>query len=780
MKNRTKWLAWLLTALAAVSLSAVALACKPKVEPEPAPKVVTTISVEGQKTVYELNESIDRSQGSLNVTFSDSTQELVALSDKSVAITDFSTGIAGTHTVRVRYEGVSALYEITVNAAALQTVALYREPDVKEYEVGAALSLAGGLLELTYSDTTKQYIGLTSAGVDVSGYDSAAVGSKTVTVTYGGKTVTFSVTVKPTVAVHLAVKTAPTKTDYKFGETAVDLAGGVVTVTYGNGTTEDVTLPDTRVAISKTIDYTGVTGTRESIQTVKLTVGNVSAGFDVTVAALRVALIRDANPTKVVYALGNALDLTGGSFSAVYDDFNNTAIADVFNVQPSEIANLPVSPLTPVISGFDTDIPGIKTVRVTYGADYAEFTVLVEGVIASIVPNVTGLLAEYPQGQGFSNANDLTGTVTVNYVGGFSWEFDIQDAPTVTYDHNPSEVLTGRRPVTVTYTSPASGAVATGSFTILITPPSIAGISLAPDTFTIDFGAYLPLTTKINLVYTNGNTGYVFLGNGEVSVSYFDNTPVIDTSYTVTVEYRGFTTDITVHVVNKVASIAVINDGSGKTDYDINEGFDPTGYEIVVTFTDTSIPDAYVELSEADGFALDFSTAGNKNVTVSYRGRTATVAVTVLTDRITATTLSVPDTLTYAVGGTLNLAGGSVNNGWASGKTDVIALTDASVTLTPVDLSVAGTTVVTVTYGGNAVGTFTVTVLEPANFAVISALEAWLAKLPQATPWYDGLQWYPGQRTLFTAQGKADAIAALAWLEGLTAEQVNIVKAHDT
>lgn len=60
------------------------------------------------------------------------------------------------------------------------------------YYIGESLDTSGLALELTYTDGSVETV---TSGFTVSGFDSSAVGTKTVTVSYGGKTASFDVTV---------------------------------------------------------------------------------------------------------------------------------------------------------------------------------------------------------------------------------------------------------------------------------------------------------------------------------------------------------------------------------------------------------------------------------------------------------------------------------------------------------------------------------------------------------------------------------------------------------
>ncbi len=96
------------------------------------------------------------------------------------------------------------IYDVDCNACGavrqLTALTVNRLPNVLRYEPNMELDTTGLELMLTYDDGTT---GTVDSGYTVSGFDSATVGEKTVTVTYGGKSTQFTVTVAyaPTVMV---------------------------------------------------------------------------------------------------------------------------------------------------------------------------------------------------------------------------------------------------------------------------------------------------------------------------------------------------------------------------------------------------------------------------------------------------------------------------------------------------------------------------------------------------------------------------------------------------
>ena len=67
-------------------------------------------------------------------------------------------------------------------------------PDTTEYDLGDELDLTGLVVMANYSDGSSREI--SSDAYTVSGYDPNTAGEQTVTVTYGGKTAAFTVTVE--------------------------------------------------------------------------------------------------------------------------------------------------------------------------------------------------------------------------------------------------------------------------------------------------------------------------------------------------------------------------------------------------------------------------------------------------------------------------------------------------------------------------------------------------------------------------------------------------------
>ena len=148
----------------------------------------------------------------------------------SLSSPDMSTG--GEKTVTVTYKEFTATFTITV--IGISGIEITKEPSKKEYYVGNSLDTAGMTVALKYTDGTSKSL----TGYTTSGFDSSAVGEKTVTIAYKTHTATFKVTVYSASGIRIA--RSPNKVFYKNGE-SLDLTGISVMLIRNDGSEEEIT-----------------------------------------------------------------------------------------------------------------------------------------------------------------------------------------------------------------------------------------------------------------------------------------------------------------------------------------------------------------------------------------------------------------------------------------------------------------------------------------------------------------------------------------------------------
>jgi hypothetical protein len=180
-----------------------------------------------------------------NIRVNESAGPVIALEGASISLTlepdeGYMTGtlevMNGDTAVDVNGEGGSYTFtmpagDIRVSAAfreiILESIAITTSPTKTVYARGETLDITGLVVTGTYTDATTKTETVTTE--NVSGYDKDTSGEQTLTVTIGGKTTTFQVTVCGLDSI--AVTAQPTKQSYAIGE-ELDTAGLEVTGTF--------------------------------------------------------------------------------------------------------------------------------------------------------------------------------------------------------------------------------------------------------------------------------------------------------------------------------------------------------------------------------------------------------------------------------------------------------------------------------------------------------------------------------------------------------------------
>jgi hypothetical protein len=210
----------------------------------------------------------------------------------------------GTQTLTVTYKGMKTTYRVTVEEIKADSLAILDMP-VLEYYVGDSIDLSAGTLSVRYNNGATEIVPMTDPRVEISGFDSSKPGTKTVTVSFGGKTVKFKVTVKKSetpVSKNLTIDGEPAESitkafksiksgdhtimvtaDYTEKSITIPKGLGTITLICDGGVTltadtitansnlvlDDVTLAGTKAgkytAVKANADFTANTGTYSNI-----------------------------------------------------------------------------------------------------------------------------------------------------------------------------------------------------------------------------------------------------------------------------------------------------------------------------------------------------------------------------------------------------------------------------------------------------------------------------------------------------------------------------------
>ena len=253
--------------------------------------------------------------------------------------------------------GYAILVKATVDKAGtedkpdpvtLESIKVAKDPKL-EYWAGQSFDPAGMEITATYSNgttrTLKDIEKNGDQGVSWTPDGALAEGSHEITITYGGKTTTVSVTVKEPTVVSLNVPT--TSLSYNAGETFNPSQIGTVTATYTNGKTENVLPTDCTFSI----DGQGITLPYrfETVGDYTLTVtykGGTDT-VDITVNFGTVTHIMVSGPNKKEYELNETFNPDGlvvtasdghGNVQTIPRDDYTLAITDPNN-DPFELSD---------------------------------------------------------------------------------------------------------------------------------------------------------------------------------------------------------------------------------------------------------------------------------------------------------------------------------------------------------------------------------------------------------------------------------------------------------
>ena len=260
------------------------------------------VSTKPNKTTYIQNyEDLDLTGGKITVTYDDGT--ITELDITPDMVTGFDNSSLGTKTITVTYGGKTATFDVEIIEKSLVGIEGITPPTKTEYiQNYEDLDLTGGKITIKYDDESTEEIDITTDMV--TGFDNTTTGNKTITVTYGGYTITFVITVREKAIIGIDRITPPTKTEYVEGQD-LDLTGGKITVRYDNGTTEEIDITEAMVS--------GYNKTQKGTQTITVTYGGYTITFVITVREKSVVGIDGlTRPTKTEYVEGQDLDLTGG------------------------------------------------------------------------------------------------------------------------------------------------------------------------------------------------------------------------------------------------------------------------------------------------------------------------------------------------------------------------------------------------------------------------------------------------------------------------------------
>ena len=154
-----------------------------------APPVLEAITLRGPiKTEYGIGEKLDLTGLVVTARYSDGHEVIIT---EGFEVTGFDSEKIGKKEVIVSYLGKTAVFEVNITKATMTSITA-EGLSKTEYFIGEDLVLDGLVITVHYSDGTSREI----RDYEVSGFDSATVGTKIVTISYQGMSTTLEIVVK--------------------------------------------------------------------------------------------------------------------------------------------------------------------------------------------------------------------------------------------------------------------------------------------------------------------------------------------------------------------------------------------------------------------------------------------------------------------------------------------------------------------------------------------------------------------------------------------------------
>src|SRR5574344_544303 len=415
----------------------------------------------------------------------------------------------------------------------------------------------------------------------------------------------------------IAITTQPTKTTYFVGD-KIDTTGMVVTATYSDASTKDVT------ASVKTAGFDSSAATDSQTVTVSYTEGDITqtATFSVKITSVTLSSIAITTaPTTTSYVIGEALDTTGMVVTATYSDASTKDVS----------ANV-------TTSGFDSAAAAeSQTVTVSYtegdATQTATFNVAIL-TLSKIEITTQPTMITYMKGAKL----DTTGmVVTATYSDGKTTRDVTKSVTTSGFD---SSAAVASQTIVVSYT--LSGVTQTATFTVVIKDVTLTKIEITTQPTKTSYyvgdeidTTGMVVTATYSDASTSAVTGYTTTG--------FDSSAAV-ASQTVTVTYMEMTATFTVAIVAKPVTLSsiAITTAATKTAYLIGDTFDATGMVVTATYSDATTKDVTSSVTTTGFDSNNAATA--QTITVSYTEgtvtQTATYAVSISAQAGTATTVA--------------------------------------------------------------------------------------------------------------------------------------------
>ena len=659
------------------------------------------ITTEPTKTSYTYGDDLDLSGMVVKAYYSDNTSKTIT----DYTVSGYDPTKVGKQTVTVHYLDMTDTFDVTVAEGELSSIEIASNPSKTTYFTGEQLDTSGLSVKLNYANNSSKTI---TDGFDVSGFDNQTVGTNTLTVSYGGKTTTFTVTIVN------SELTSYVNDDFEsYDDSQITLKSQTLTKQTQDLGPFKLTLGTSGKKTDSYPHFAILTDNgNKSLEIATGGMSNPSRGPIIEFGdSIALPDFADIPANKYLVFDFDALyqgDTSNVQLYGVTDSYLSTSSDKLTYDQYLSVnknANIPIGKWVNIhlvvnskkdlfLTISDKSGNVLDSRKVTTSGDKFEKFVFYGGVGKIQLDNlkiyedkISSLTLTPPTKTSYALGEELN-------LDGMVAKLNYSDKSVGTTAYTVSgydKTKVGKQTVTVSYGDYSANFDVTvnGISSIEVTPPTkttyLEGQDLNTD------GMVVTAVTSDNQRITVP-AGY--------SVRGFNKTKL--GKQTITVTYQGLSTEFEVNV-NSVKSIELTK--PTKLEYKYGESLDTSGMSVKAIYDDNQ---SEVIKSDYSVTGYDKTKSGTQTITVTYRNQTATFDVTVAEPVITKFEITTPPTTTeYYVGQDLKTDGMVVTVTFEDESTK----TTTAYTLSGYDKNTVGAQTVTVSYKGFS-ATFDVTVKE--------------------------------------------------------------------
>ena len=534
---------------------------------------------------------------------------------------------------------------LTLTHFYVVSISVLRQPTKTSYKYGETIDYSGLLVQAAYSDGTTGLVTNMCAINPPAGttFDPDTMTDVTIQYAMAGSTevVETQLTLTPITVTSLTITNPPSTTSYWPGDT-ISYAGIVVTATYSDGTTENVT---SSCIFDPPAGTAFVSGT-DSV-TISLPDGSeTTAEVDLQVTEMElVSIAVTTPPTKTSYIDGEPISYAGIVVTATYSDNSTENVTSQCVFTPT--AGTPFDP--------ETHSEAVISFTTHEQTETTDVMLMEKTFMIAVTTQPRKTAYRYHESISYTGmvvtatysdqtTANVTSLCTITPVAGKAYDAETDETVTISYtEYSTTEEtelqLTSVIPTSLTVrTNPSKMSYKTGE------EISYTGMNV---TANLSDGTHDNIQ-KRNLVIVPAD-GKAFNPNTDtnVSISYTEGHETVDA-------YLMFT-PIT------LTQIAVTTQPT-KTTYSAGDPISYTGIVVTATYSDSTTEDITSKVTYSVAEGTPFNAATTSNITITYTNGVETATTNLLLeeeagDAFTLAITTEPSTTEYAEGTTISLAG---------------------------------------------------------------------------------------------------------------------------